>query len=445
MKPRTKLQREVLSLSEGLSDITNKHYEWSKHNLFEKKAWLKKKTQFMCNICGCLWHAENTLEAQLLGCNCPSCGESLKVELTRKRKFDDVGCFTMCTAYQGYQVIRNVIVNKRLREGESVSFDLTEVSQLWLDLEKLKVVVIGRRKQMCRHFFMLGSKMEIRGTFEFYDMSSFGAYVFPGEDYPNNSFLPILRQRGLEDSTFNCCQFTLIKRLLIYSETETLLKAKMYKLLVEMCRWDGAMTISLVWKSIKICLRNNYEPYDATIWIDYIRMLEEEGKDIRNAYYVCPKDLHDAHQRLLAKKRKREEERMKARKLEEQLRNEEAKKAFVERVSKYVNVSFKDKDLDITVLPTVEAFKAEGDTLHHCVFQNAYYKKLHSLIMSARIGNKPIETIEIDLKDFSIIQCRGLHNQSSPHHDRIVKLVKDNMYKIKSAKGGTKEVYEKAS
>ena len=42
-----------------------------------------------------------------------------------------------------------------------------------------------------------------------------------------------------------------------------------------------------------------------------------------------------------------------------------------------------------------------------------------------------METIEVNLKDYSIVQCRGKYNQNTEWHDTIIKLLKDNMYKIK--------------
>ena len=47
------------------------------------------------------------------------------------------------------------------------------------------------------------------------------------------------------------------------------------------------------------------------------------------------------------------------------------------------------------VLDSVEAIRQEGEAMHHCVFTNEYYLKADSLILSATIDGKRIETIEV--------------------------------------------------
>ncbi|MBR3021578.1 MAG: PcfJ domain-containing protein [Bacteroidaceae bacterium] len=73
--------------------------------------------------------------------------------------------------------------------------------------------------------------------------------------------------------------------------------------------------------------------------------------------------------------------------------------------------------------------------MHHCVFSNAYYdvkNRPYCLILSAKVAGERVETIEVDLKDYSVIQSRGKHNQSSPYHERILQLMNSNMWQIKN-------------
>ena len=65
----------------------------------------------------------------------------------------------------------------------------------------------------------------------------------------------------------------------------------------------------------------------------------------------------------------------------------------------------------------------EGAELHHCLFSNEYYLKENSLILSATIEGKRIETIEVSLDTLQVIQSRGVCNQNSPYHEQIVNLV----------------------
>lgn len=68
-----------------------------------------------------------------------------------------------------------------------------------------------------------------------------------------------------------------------------------------------------------------------------------------------------------------------------------------------------------------------------CVFSMKYYEKKDSLLLSARDNSSraPVETIEVSLDDFRILQSRGRCNQDSPFHTEIVNLVNDNMCEIK--------------
>lgn len=41
-----------------------------------------------------------------------------------------------------------------------------------------------------------------------------------------------------------------------------------------------------------------------------------------------------------------------------------------------------------------------------------------------------METIELSLSTLEVIQCRGVHNQSSDYHDRILALMRANINEI---------------
>jgi len=86
----------------------------------------------------------------------------------------------------------------------------------------------------------------------------------------------------------------------------------------------------------------------------------------------------------------------------------------------------------VRVLENMEEYLEGGKALHHCVFTNEYYLKEQSLILSARIEGKRIETIEISLETMKVIQCRGLMNQNTEYHERIIELVHRNIKQIQS-------------
>lgn len=88
-----------------------------------------------------------------------------------------------------------------------------------------------------------------------------------------------------------------------------------------------------------------------------------------------------------------------------------------------------DGEIDIRVIQTAQGIKEEGIAMHHCV--GNYYNKSNSLILSAKINGERIETIEVNLVDYTLVQSRGLQNKSSKYHQRIVDLVNANLDIIK--------------
>ena len=103
---------------------------------------------------------------------------------------------------------------------------------------------------------------------------------------------------------------------------------------------------------------------------------------------------------------------------------------------KFFGVLIAGNGIEIRCLKSVAEFMEEGAEMHHCVFANGYYdisKKPDCLIMSAKKNGKRLETLEVDLSDYTIVQCHGKHNQNSMYHDTILKLMEDNMDKIKEA------------
>ena len=55
------------------------------------------------------------------------------------------------------------------------------------------------------------------------------------------------------------------------------------------------------------------------------------------------------------------------------------------------------------------------------------------LILSAKVKGRRMETIEVNMADWSIVQCRGKHNVDSKYHQQIMELMTKNMNKVKEA------------
>ena len=88
---------------------------------------------------------------------------------------------------------------------------------------------------------------------------------------------------------------------------------------------------------------------------------------------------------------------------------------------------FTDGKIAVRWLESGKEISMGGKSMHHCVGTNGYYKKADSLILSATIDGKRIETVEVSLSQLKVIQSRGVCNKQTEYHDKIVRLVNDNM------------------
>ena len=104
---------------------------------------------------------------------------------------------------------------------------------------------------------------------------------------------------------------------------------------------------------------------------------------------------------------------------------------YRETKGRYFGLKFTDGEIEIHVLESVQDIWEEGETMHHCVFSNEYYSRPDSLILSARIANKRIETVELSLNTLKVVQSRGACNSITPYHNRIIRLIEQNINEIK--------------
>ena len=167
---------------------------------------------------------------------------------------------------------------------------------------------------------------------------------------------------------------------------------------------------------------------DISLWYDYVDMLRRLGKDIHSPKYVCPENLQESHDTAQRKLQTKQDKEAEARRRQKAIENEERFQAL--KVP-FFGITFTDGVIQVKVLESVQEYLEEGKALHHCVFTNEYYLKKQSLILSARIDGKRIETIEVSLETMKVIQGRGLQNKNTEYHEQIVNLVNANCKLIK--------------
>ena len=178
-----------------------------------------------------------------------------------------------------------------------------------------------------------------------------------------------------------------------------------------------------------------YDIINPSRYFDLIRMLVNLKCDLNNPHFVCPEDFEHTHQWAVEasmsedERRRREAER--TRQLRDMQMKEKQNADYINRCNRFFDVEITDGTISCHVLRSVADFFEEGTAMHHCVYANKYYAKQNSLILSARINDKRIETVEVDLQQMKVVQCYGACDKFTIYHDRIVSLVNDNMNMIK--------------
>lgn len=417
MKPTTRIQKEVAALSAKLRPITEAQRNWAFRHCFGHYVVAMKSGVNTCMECGHSWKSKSQLAEVIVNkATCPKCGMELKVTQTLKRMFEESAYFAIVTTTRGWQVVRMYQLRMSLKKGYKAEYHCTEVVQRWLNAQG-ESLVMARILTMNNYnnSWCLDSNMEIRYEKWYHEIN-------PHEVYPRYSVLPEIKRNGFKGEYHDISPYRLFFLILRYDKAETLLKAGQYPML----RWlaEVGRNMDRYWRATCICIRNGYIIPNGYLWIDYIGMLTRLGRDTHNPKFVCPRDLKEAHDKAGAQIRRRRE-----READEQLRQKarEDERIFKQIKGKFFGISFTDGTIQIHVLESVYEHLEEGEALHHCVFTNEYYSKEDSLILSARIDGRRIETIEVSLDAMKVVQSRGLQNQNTEYHDRIVKLVESNM------------------
>lgn len=417
------MQKQVAGLFQKMRrPLTETQMKWADEKCFGNMGYLCGN-KVWCERCGHVFEIENPTHSQIIGETCPECGRELKVELSsrcRKKRRDS--SFSIITTCGGFQVLRFFEATMHARKGVPAEVCLNELFQNWIAPDG-RDVVVGRSLESANYNlrFTYGP-FEVResGHPEVYAME--GIYL-----YSRVSIIPELRLRGWvsdwEGRTVTHYRF--MKALLTYPRIETLVKAGQYALAGDAAYHDIPDDI---WPSVRICIRRGYIVKDAQMWRDMVLILSRLGKDVRNHVYVCPDNLKEAHDRWDAKFREMEVRRN-LEKMRESLAEKNA--AYAKRMKDVLSINLTEGSLSIRPLQTLLEFWEEGEYMHHCVYTAKYYNRQHSLIMTARVDGKRMETVEVDTAECVVRQSRGVCNSTTEWHDRIINLVMKNMPKMR--------------
>ena len=386
------------------------------------------------------WGQEN-IRWSHLG-TCPHCGRPMMIELWRfkKRTFKDE--VAVHATMGSWKITRYFAITSTYKAGKQPDILIEDIGATWERggktfhyIARMAGMFYGRWwKSNTRHF--VGEGVSVEETFEYtehYDMPKF-------------SLDAELARRGIDLNALHGMKLTQI--------IQSMAENPFFETLWKQGNWAVAKffrrDLGYYQQQIRIALKHGFVFNEDNIneWRDMICMLRYLNKDIHNPKYLCPANLHDAHQALLAEqnrkiaieqdRRRRAIDEQNRRQAEEQMKKaKKTEEEFIKRREKYFDLSIAGVGFTIVCLKSIDEFKNEGDTLSHCVFRCGYYSKADSLILSARNAeNNPIETIEIDLRSFKILQCYGEHDTHTPLHDSIVKTMNDNMWQVKEIRQG---------
>lgn len=419
MQPRNLKEKHIVELNGRLRPLTTPQMNWALNSTINHYGYRLKSGMCTCMKCGHEW-----LETRNGICLCPECGTRIEIKDTKERVIRDKSYFNVITTMEGYQVIRMFLMMVEMRKGMKAKPVFLEIGSYWIDC-KGNTTVVGLQRTLGHYIdsFAFGSPLEIRRDNEaFWRIAD--EWV-----YPRIKVTDTIRRNGFKGSCHNIHPVTMFQELLTNPKAETLMKANEIELLRYLCfRPSNKADIDTYWNAIKVANRNGYKVKDSQYWMDYIKMLERCGKDILSPKYICPANLHEEHDRYVRKVHILEYRKKKA---EDIRKAQEREASFKEQKEKFFGIRINDGEIEVKVLESVEEYRQEAESQHICLFSAAYDQRENSLILSARIKGRIIETIEVDLKTMRVVQSRGVCNKNTEYHDRIVNLINANTHLIK--------------
>lgn len=402
-----KLFYEKVELNRAkLKPVSKKVTDYGIDKCLDKLGRYKKGT-INCFECGHNWQVDKHSKV----CKCPEC--NTKISIREDYPTKDSAYFAVLDVVNDMQVVRMFLVSKHFQLKKPCLTYLVEVMQHWFDECDNFCTVSKDVYTMTQAYdsWNYTSEMKIRKTPKSYKAQlrdRIPAYKI----YPKQKVLPIFKKHGFTGNTLSASPQEVLRTLVSDNRFESLMKMGQFNLALAymMNRTDK---VNRHWNSIKICQRNNYVVKDATIWLDYLDALRSLGKDLRNPMFVCPKNLKQAHDKVMTKKKN-------VNMAEKNLIYQKSKK-------KFLRLKFKQENIEISVLKDVKDFEQEGKELEHCVFKNEYFAKDKSLVLSAKVNGKRTETIEVNLERLEIVQARGFKNNPSAFHTPILNLINKNL------------------
>ena len=468
MKPRSAIQKQLVEWAGALPPLDEHRKEWAK-KLFPAEALYYSRrgnhSEFHCLCCGSVvpmlgkWDIEPE-DGHIDKWICPECGAECDVlpqynsgfghnynPRTRQysKKATNERLVTLIDVFHGIQVFRTFDVyrwNGRsdladgTHRGCPTEYMFQEVFQNWVFDDGAEIITARHYTRSPFSFNWAwhseyginGHNDHCSGCYQMEDVfDTSGNFMFPGIRVTKR-----LRRNGFSSkcAKLGVCPAKISVRLLKDNLYEELVKLGQYRMAAFMLDHKRHNLKDYIY-AIRICTRHGYKIKDPSMWLDYLDDLAFLGMDTHNPKFLCPEKLSDAHGRTHRRRLRVEREIEKQKKKQEIERYEPL---YAESKRPFFGIVFGDDTVIISVIQTVNEVSEEADAMHHCVFSNDYWKHNDSVLLSARDNNgKRVETIEIGLDPYKVLQSRGLENKKTKYHDRIVSLCDANMKLFRKA------------
>lgn len=409
MKPRNQRERECVKLSDKLPYITEAQVDYAFEHCFPHQAAprSKKHHTYYCLDCG----ADFTDASKRKTVICPNCHHKLTTDGVR-RKTADTETFQVITTSGGYQIIRTWYAKKITQQGKPCKLEINECVRRFMKPGQ-KDTVIALSKVMMSYYvdlFNYDSEMSIKNDNYYYNSYDIWATAV----YPRQSVLPIVKRNGYCKWLKKNTQFsTTFHRLIDNPRYENIAKVGRFDL------WEHLKPAFIEdhWPQVRLMMRHDYRPEDFETWTDTVTMAINLGFDATSPKYILPENLHRMHDIMLRKQNARDREA-------EIISHKKDGKKFLKSHKAFLGICIIADGITIRPLQNFEEFYDEGKAMHHCVA--TYFSHTSSLILSARQGDRRLATIELDMKDFSIIQCRSRCNEKPEQYDQICSIINSN-------------------
>lgn len=437
MRPKTEFQKKVVAISRQLPSITNNQLYAFVNNI-EYPAFHDNKG-YTCSACGHQFSSEEEF--------CPHCHRQLHYDAyyENKRTIKDQYFYQGLVLHrQGITITRNFLLKGTFYKQGGYTISWSEILQSYYADGQFEVM--AAKRNALGHYtyesqWVFDSELTLKSD------TRQDAYRYPilCAVYHGKNYIP-----QLEYVSSNAIQLTAhykhstSKAVRCCSQLETIHKQQ-----PQFFRYFLTDTHSLIqyWPTFKIAFRRKFEFPHIQQYLNYLFFLRRLNYDLRNPQYVAPANFEEAMNRVrtdycqwlivhnpaaaqaeLRRNQALQNQEELKKQFEQEVKDYETR--YAEEHSKWLDLVIKANKLTIKPLQSVQEFADEGAAMHHCVYSNKYWKKPDTLILSARIGDKRIETIEVNTATFDIIQSRGVCNKTTTYHDAIIKAVESYFRKV---------------